>query len=80
MATLLKSRGGLASAGQSKHADYTATGSIPDAAAGTRNRNSKLSSHQVACIQAAWGYLTASDFPEKVSLHCQHIVVHSFIS
>ena len=74
MVALLKSAGGLASTGQNKHADFSATGSVPNAAAGLSLRSDKLSAAQVAAVQASWGYLTASDFPEKVrnSALCHH--------
>jgi hypothetical protein len=68
MAALLKEAGGIASNGQKKHADFSATGSVPDAASGSASKGGKLTQQQVAAIQASWGYLTASDFPEKVLL------------
>jgi hypothetical protein len=65
MAALLKSAGGLASTGQNKHADFSATGSVPNAASGLGARSERLMPAQVAAVQASWGYLTASDFPDK---------------
>jgi hypothetical protein len=66
MAALLKSYGGVASVGQNKHADFSAAGSVPNAALGLSARSERLSAAQVAAVQASWGYLTASDFPDKV--------------
>ena len=66
MAQTLKHNGGVTSNGQNKHADFSATGSVPDATLGASTKGTKVSMPQVSAVQASWGYLTASDFPDKV--------------